>query len=97
MGINLVPAGCMTGRDWITLISVLPFCQTMQGKGYAYEAAEKIKHAAIHVFGLKTLCAITTRDNLSSQKLITKLGLQFIKTTRIPNDPEELLLYELSV
>ena len=64
------------------------------GKGYAYEAALKIKSVGMNDFGLTKLSAITTKDNTSSQKLIEKLGLKFQRFVKIPNDPEELMYYE---
>ncbi|NPA09521.1 MAG: GNAT family N-acetyltransferase [Chlorobi bacterium] len=65
-----------------------------EGKGYAYEAALKIKSVGMQDFGLKKISAITTKDNFSSQKLIEKLGLKFQKFVTIPNDLEELMYYE---
>lgn len=65
-----------------------------EGKGYAYEAALKIKSVGMNDFGLTKISAITTKDNFSSQKLIEKLGLRFRKYVTIPNDPEELMYYE---
>ncbi|WP_294286952.1 GNAT family N-acetyltransferase [uncultured Chryseobacterium sp.] len=65
-----------------------------EGKGYAYEAALKIKSVGIDEFGLKKISAITTKDNFSSQKLIEKLGLKFRRYVTIPDDPEELMYYE---
>lgn len=65
-----------------------------EGKGYAYEAALKVKAIGMNDFGLKKLSAITTKDNFSSQKLIEKLGLKFQKYVTIPDDNEELMYYE---
>ncbi|WP_294299166.1 GNAT family N-acetyltransferase [uncultured Chryseobacterium sp.] len=65
-----------------------------EGKGYAYEAASKIKSVGMNDFGLTKISAITTKDNFSSQKLIEKLGLKFRKYVTIPDDPEELMYYE---
>lgn len=65
-----------------------------EGKGYAYEAASKIKSVGMNNYGLKKISAITTKDNFSSQKLIEKLGLRFQRWVTIPNDPEELMYYE---
>ena len=45
-------------------------------------------------FGLKKISAITTKDNISSQKLIQKLGLEFKKFVTLPNDDEELMYFE---
>ena len=73
------------------------FLPQYEGQGYAFEAANCIKEAAFHDFGIKTLKAITVKENLSSQKLIEKLGLKSLGTTTLPNDAEELLLYSLSV
>ena len=36
------------------------------------------------------------KENSSSQKLLEKLGLKFVKMVRIPNDEVELMLYELT-
>ncbi|MFC3159934.1 Protein N-acetyltransferase, RimJ/RimL family [Chryseobacterium arachidis] len=65
-----------------------------EGKGYAYEAAIKVKSIGMNDFGLKKISAITTKDNFSSQKLIEKLGLKFQKLVNIAGDPEELMYYE---
>lgn len=65
-----------------------------EGKGYAYEAALKVKSIGMDDFGLKKLSAITTKDNHSSQKLIEKLGLKFQKFVTIPGDTEELMYFE---
>ncbi len=62
-------------------------------KGYAHEAATKIMDAAHNVFNIKIVKAITTKENISSQKLLEKLGLRYVDTIRIPNDDEDLLLY----
>ncbi|XOV93815.1 MAG: GNAT family N-acetyltransferase [Bacteroidota bacterium] len=65
-------------------------------QGYAYEAARKVMQAAFTAFGLTSLSGITTKENLSSQRLLEKLGFTLKGSIRIPNDPEELLLYEIS-
>lgn len=72
------------------------FLPEHERQGYALEAAEKIKELAFTKFGLRSLRAITTRKNVASQKLLEKLGLVFVKTINLPDDPEELLLYELA-
>jgi len=48
-------------------------------------------------FGLTQINAITTTANINSQKLLEKLGLQFVKMIRLPNDEEELMFYQLVV
>ncbi|UMQ40507.1 GNAT family N-acetyltransferase [Chryseobacterium sp. Y16C] len=65
-----------------------------EGKGYAYEAASKVKSIGIDDFGLKKISAITSKGNFSSQKLIEKLGLKFQKHIVLPGENEELRYYE---
>ena len=64
-------------------------------KGYALEAAQKVKALAFGEFGLTLIKAITTKTNVPSQKLIEKLGLTFVKMINLPNDDEELMLYQI--
>lgn len=73
------------------------FLPQYERQGYAFESAQKILEVGIHDFKLQKISAITTRDNVASQKLIEKLGLRFSKLVSIPNDEEELMLYELKV
>ena len=73
------------------------FLPEYERKGYAFEAAEKLKTMAFEEFGIKEIKAITSKENSSSQKLLEKLGLKLIGTTMLPNDEEELLLYKIKV
>lgn len=66
-----------------------------ENKGYAFESANEIKRAGVEDFNISRLRAITTEDNVASQKLLEKLGLKFRGKVLLPNDDEELLLYEL--
>ena len=63
-----------------------------EGKGYAYEAASKIKEVAFEVFHLSALLAIALPDNTASLKLLKKLGFKQVGTTVLPGDSEELLM-----
>lgn len=67
------------------------------GKGYAYESASTILKAGIEIFGLTKINAITIKTNISSQKLLEKLGMKYIKIIRFPNDDTDLLYYEYKV
>ncbi len=62
--------------------------------GYAYEASLAIREASVVDFGINHLRAITTKDNITSQKLLEKLQFQYSKIINIPNDPADLMLYE---
>lgn len=68
--------------------------QEFEGKGLMYEAAGKIKDEIMNHFGLKKISAITTKDNISSQKLIEKLDLKFKNFVTLPNETEELMYFE---
>jgi len=70
------------------------FLPDYEGQGYATEAAMKIKEAGQEVFGIKKMSGITVEYNHSSRKLLEKLGFKFVKMIRLPNDDEELMLYE---
>ena len=70
------------------------FLPEFERKGYGFEASKKLMEIAISEFALKKISAITTKENTSSQKLIEKLGLKYIKIVRPPDDPEDLLYYE---
>ena len=69
--------------------------EEFQGKGYGYEAASKLLEMAFTDFGCSKISAITSKQNIASQTLITKLGLKYLKTVQLPDDPEELLYYEI--
>jgi len=82
------------GLDGIDLgFALLP---EFEGVGYAYEASKRIRDAAFNEFNIETLLAITTKDNVASQKLLGKLGLQLTSATSLPNNEEELLVYSVS-
>lgn len=68
--------------------------EEFEGKGYAFEAARKVKSIGMEDFGLSKISAIISKDNLSSQKLIEKLGLKFKKYVTLPGETEELNYYE---
>lgn len=82
-------------REGLDIVDIgFSLLDEFEGKGYAYEAAVKVKSIGMDDFGLQKISAITTKDNFSSQKLIEKLGLKFHKFVHIPGDPEELMYYE---
>jgi RimJ/RimL family protein N-acetyltransferase len=66
-----------------------------EGLGYGFESASKVLEIGKNEFNIDRFSAITTQNNLASQRLIEKLGLRYIQTIRIPNDEEELLLYRI--
>ncbi len=82
-------------REGLDVLDIgFSFLPNYEGKGFAYESANKLKEVAATDFGVQKISAITTKDNFSSQKLIEKLGLKFQKMVTIPNDDAELMYYE---
>ena len=65
-----------------------------EGQGYGFEAASHIKKAAFEDFGIEQLQAITSKENIASQKLLVKLEFEPVGTTRLPNENEDLLLFK---
>ena len=61
--------------------------------GYALEASREIMKAAKEEFGISKISGITSKDHLSSQKLLRKLGLDLTGTVVLPDEDEELLLF----
>lgn len=64
-----------------------------EGKGYAYEAANRIMIAGKKEYGLKELSAYTLEHNLASRKLLERLGFNLKGLGTLPNSEEELLHY----
>lgn len=82
-------------REGLDVLDIgFSFLEEYEGKGYAYESANKLKEVAATDFGVHKISAITTKDNFSSQKLIERLGLKFQKMVTIPEDVVELMYYE---
>ncbi len=73
------------------------FLPQFEGKGYAFEAAGVVKEAAFNRFQIEELKAITTKENLASQKLLEKIGMKHTGTMTLPGDDEELLVYTMKV
>ena len=63
--------------------------------GYAHESSLRLMKAAFEEFKIEEIKAITSKDNISSQRLLEKLGLEIEGTTKLPNVNEELLLYKI--
>ena len=70
------------------------FLEEYEGRGYAYEAAIKVKRNRYERFRAEKLSAITSKENFASQKLLGKLGLTYVKDVSLPNDNEILMYFE---
>lgn len=62
-----------------------------ENKGYVSEATQAIMTYGKQNLGLKTILAFTTKENLVSQKVLSKIGLHLIETKIV--DGEEILYY----
>ncbi len=73
------------------------FLPQFEKKGFAFESTNKLKEVAINDFNISKISAITLKENKDSQNLLIKLGFQFEKIVKLPNDNEELLLFVFKV
>ena len=95
-GAKMGSAG-LYSRDGIEGVDIgFALFSEFEGKGYAFEAANKLMELAKGEFQLSKVSGITLEANKASQRLLEKLGLKFSKMIQIPNDTEELMLYELN-
>lgn len=84
-------------RDQLEGVDIgFAFLPAFEKQGYAYESTFRLLQAAFDDFGLNEVFAITIDRNADSKKLLKKLGLIYKKTFHMSNDPEELLLYQIS-
>ena len=83
-------------RDGLEGIDIgFAFLPEYEGQGYAFESVQKLKAAATEIFKIPEIKAITTKDNIASQRLLEKLEMKKSGTIVLPNDKEELLVYSL--
>ncbi len=78
-------SSCETGYELLT---------GYQGQGIMHEAMEQVIAFGFHRLGLKTIDAVTHKDNLSSTKLLEKFN--FAKTEIVDEGNGDLVLYRLS-
>jgi ribosomal-protein-alanine N-acetyltransferase len=64
-----------------------------EGQGYAIEAAKAMLDHGFQVLKLNPIQAITSMGNEGSKRVLEKLGMSCIGTVRLPDDDEELLLF----
>lgn len=69
------------------------FLPAFEKQGYGFESASKVMEVGRAVFKLNQISAITVKENTDSQNLIKKLGLNYVKLIKIPNDEIELMLF----
>lgn len=72
------------------------FLPSFEKQGYGFESANRLLDAGINTHNLKQISAITTRDNIDSQRLLQKIGLKHIENIVLPGDIEEIMLYRIN-
>jgi len=93
-GVKLGTCG-LYDREGIEGIDIgFAFLTQYEKNGYAYESSNKLKQVALNKFNLKHINAITTVKNISSQKLLEKLGLKYIKMIQLADEGEQVMLYQ---
>ena len=81
------------GVDGIDIgFSILPHFERL---GYAYESSSRLIKGAFEELEIEEIKAITNQDNISSKNLLKKLGFKLIGKTKLPDEKEELLLFEI--
>ncbi len=65
--------------------------------GYAYESSVACLDFAKNKLSLKKLLAITLPANSSCIKLLKKLNFKFDKIIQMKDDPDELMLFEITI
>ena len=70
------------------------FLPQYEKKGYAFESAKKLLTVAFDYFKITQISGVTIIENKASQNLLKKLGLEFKKIIKLPNDKVELLLFK---
>lgn len=64
-------------------------------QGYAFEASKKMLEYAMHTLKMSPILAITSKENIPSQRLLEKIGLSNIGV-KVWEDGEELFLFSTS-
>ncbi|MGX1929425.1 GNAT family N-acetyltransferase [Flagellimonas sp. 2504JD4-2] len=64
-----------------------------EGKGFTYEACMALLQYGKETLNLHPIFAITTAENIKSQRLLTKIGLSNSGTIKPKKDKEEYLLF----
>jgi RimJ/RimL family protein N-acetyltransferase len=81
-------------RDYLDDVDIgFAFLPEYRGKGYGYESASAVIKYGQESFGLDKILAITQSNNLNSIKMLKKLGLEYIKNIKLPEEEEELRLF----
>ena len=93
-GVKIGSCGLYARKELEHIDIGFAFLPDYEKQGYGYESAQRILDAGFNTFNINKICAITTFNNFDSQRLLEKLGLQYIREIVLPNKDEKLLYYE---
>lgn len=81
-------------RDYLQDVDVgFALRESYRGQGYASEAAQAAMRHGREVLGISRIVAITSPDNHASMNVLRKLGLEFERSIRIPDQSRETRLF----
>ena len=81
-------------RDYLDHYDIgFAFLPAYTGKGYAYEISIKIIEYGLNELRLEKILAITLPENISSVRLLKKIGFSYVRNFLSKDTKEELSLY----
>jgi RimJ/RimL family protein N-acetyltransferase len=81
-------------RDYLQDVDVgFALRESYRGQGYAFEAAQAAMRHGQEDLGISRIVAITSPDNRASMKVLRKLGLEFERNLRIPDQSRDTRLF----
>jgi ribosomal-protein-alanine N-acetyltransferase len=81
-------------RDYLEDVDVgFALLASFRGAGYAFEAASAVMRFGQEVLGLERIVAITAPDNDASIKVVRRLGLEFERMIRVPDQARDTRLF----
>lgn len=93
---NSLPIGIcgLLKREYLDDIDVgFALLESYRGRGYAFEAAAAAMRHGQQDLGISRIVAITAPDNQASMKLLRKLGLEFERMLRLPDQARDTRLF----
>ena len=81
-------------RDYLQDVDVgFALRESYRGQGYAFEPAQAAMRHGQEDLGISRIVAITSPDNRASMKVLRKLGLEFERNLRIPDQSRDTRLF----
>jgi RimJ/RimL family protein N-acetyltransferase len=93
---NMAIGSCgLLQRDYLEFPDIgYAFLPEYRAKGYAFEAASAVLEYYYNSKRFSHVCAIVSHDNMSSIRLLTKLGFSYQATIALDGGADEVCLYQ---